>query len=345
MPTEALARAAREVTREWSSERAAIAMRAARIGSVDHPRESLEEIAADTGVSRETVRRARNGLLSALQGRSAADLSLGPRARPSLSHPPVGSPATARALRRLLTMTGPLAWDEVLSAWARAGGKYPHTPLPTDNAAARVWAQSAGGFVFMPEHGEDRPVTVAVEKPEKLDQVSDFLYKIMRRRTAGIDRAALFGAAAGAGLRSTTIATVLSHHPAVMRLGRGTWALRGREGPELREANPITTPRQVHRDRPTSFGWAADGSLLIEFSIPRAPSPVVAVPRAIADVVEGREFVIEGQGRPARVTVGSARLWGFGPLVSELGLVGGQRAQLLIDLLAGTASMKAADRM
>jgi hypothetical protein len=45
-----------------------------------------------------------------------------------------------------------------------------------------------------------------------------------------------------------------------------------------------------------------------------------------------------------RVTVGNARLWGFGPLVSELGLSGGQRAQLLINLLAGTASLNPVDR-
>jgi hypothetical protein len=342
---EALRRAAHEVTRDWSRDKAAIAVRAAGIGSIDGPRESLEAIAADSGVSRETVRRARNELLATLEARSAAERpGLHPRGRSRMSQPPVETPATARALRRLLTMTGPLPWDEVLRAWARAGGKHPYTPLRTDIASLRVWAQSAGGFVLTPDHDQDGPVTVAVETPEDLDRVSVFLYETLCGWAAGIDRVALLEAADSAGLKSTTIATALSHHPAVMRLGRGTWALRGQRDAEPADAKPIPAPRQVHRGRPTSFGWADDGSLIIEFSIPRGPSPVVAVPRAVADLVEEREFVIEGHRRPVRVAIGNARLWGFGPLVSELGLSGGQRAQLLINLLAGTASLNPVDR-
>ena len=49
--------------------------------------------------------------------------------------------------------------------------------------------------------------------------------------------------------------------------------------------------------------------------------------------------MIEHRRASTRITVGNTRLWGFGPLVSELGMIAGQRARLVIDLLAGTATL------
>ena len=130
---DALRQAAEDITRAWPPRKAGLALRAAGITPRVAGRESLDAIAADAGVSRETVRRARNELLTALENRSTDEVTV-----PSLvrrTHSEEGrfeDHATARALRRLLTMTGPLAWDEVLSAWARAGGRYPYGPLPGD---------------------------------------------------------------------------------------------------------------------------------------------------------------------------------------------------------------------
>ena len=343
---EALRRSALDVTRDWPAHKSAMALRAAGFGQGSDARESLDAVAADSGVSRETVRRARNNLLAAVENRSA---QTGQPLMYSLTPPSPGltaakSPATVRALRRLLTMTGPLAWDEVLSAWARAGGKHPYVPLPTDIASMREWTRETGGVIVTPTEEGNGLVTVLVEHPERLDKVSEFLYDVLRGQAAGIDRVALLDAAEGAGLKATTIATALSQHPAVMRLGRGTWALRGHRHTPSLEAKPVPTPRGVYRSRPTTFSWAADGTLFIEFSIPRGPSPVLAVPRAVADLIEGREFLTDGRSVARRITIGKARLWGFGPLVSEQGLTGGQRARLSINLLTGTASLMPLER-
>lgn len=343
---EALRRSAYDVTRDWPAHKAAMAIRAAGFGQGSDAHESLDAVAADSGVSRETVRRARNNLLAAVETRAAQTeqpllYSLTP---PSPGRTAAKSPTTVRALRRLLTMTGPLAWDEVLSAWARAGGKHPHIPLPTDIASMREWAREVGGVIVTPDEDWDGLVTVLVEHPERLDKVSKFLYGALRGQAAGIDRVALLEAAESAGLKATTIATALSQHPAVMRLGRGTWALRGQRHSQSLESRPVPTPRNVDRSRPTTFSWAADGTLVIEFSIPRGPSPVVAVPKAVADLIEGREFLPDGPSVARRITIGKARLWGFGPLVSEQGLTGGQRALLSFNLLAGTASLMPAER-
>lgn len=340
---DALQRAARAVIRGWSPAKASMALRAA--GLDNRERASLDSIAADSGVSRETVRRARNELLTALDVR-AQELNsapLHPRLAPS-GPAPDGSPATARALRRLLTMTGPLAWDEILSAWARAGGKPPYTPLPKDIRSMRRWIESIDGLVVSPEEGmKNGPVTIDVARPEELDQVGQFLYDALRGHPGGVDRADLIAMAEGASLKPTTIATALSQHPAAIRLGRGTWALRGRNNPVRRGSDALLTRRKARRPRPTTFSWGSDGSLEIEFSVPRGPSPVVAVPKAVAQFVEGREFTVEDVDRPARISIGNARLWGFGPLVSELGLSSGQRARISLRLIASTAMFQDAE--
>jgi hypothetical protein len=288
--------------------------------------ETLEAIAADFSVSRETVRRARIELMRALQ--------------PVTSHavPPTSSPALARALRRLLTMTGPLAWDELLVAWARAGGKHPYAPLPTDTTSLGTWAENSGGFVI----SEGEPRTVAVASPEALDQVSRFLHQILRGQPGGVDRTAILEAAEAAGLRQTTVATALSSHPAVTRLARGTWALRGQAHAD-ESSRPLPRRQPTRRTRPTAFGWTGDGSLSIEFSMPRGPSPVIAVPKAVSSVVEGREFTVAHGPRTVRLSVGNARMWGFGSLASGLGISGGERAEVLINLLAGTATLRPAE--
>lgn len=342
---EALQEAAREATREWLPAKASMAIRAAGLDYVDAERASLDAIAADLGVSRETVRRARNELLRAIEPSAGAgskamysSLSLhGP------SQPSANSPATARALRRLLTMTGPLPWDEVLNAWARAGGKPPHSPLPTDVASMRKWASEAGGFLISAAEDLRSPVSIAAVLPEKLDQVSQFLLEALRGQAGGVDRRELLELAEAAGLKSTTIATTLSFHPAVVRLGRGRWALRGRPQGASREPVRLVEPQPTARARPTSFAWGADGSLMIEFSIPHSPSPVVAVPRAVSDFVEGREFHVDEGGKVTRVSVRNARLWGFGPLLSELGMRGGSRVKIALNFITSKATITPAE--
>lgn len=338
---EELRHTALEVTSTWNSAKAMMALRAAGLDPAHGERASLDAIAADVGVSRETVRRARNELLNAIEPTSAttsgtvySSLSLHPPSEPSAD-----SPATARALRRLLTMTGPLPWDEVLNAWARAGGRPPYSPLPADIALMRTWASEAGGFsVSAPDSG-GRPLTIASVLPEELDLVSQFLLDALRDQPGGVARSGLFEAAAGAGLKPTTIATTLSTHPAVRRVGRGMWALRGGRQEAAGEPARVAEPRRARRPRPTTFAWSADGSLMIEFSVPRSPSPVVTVPKAVSEFVEGREFRVDEGEKPMRVAVGNARLWGFGPQLSELRLPVGARATIALNLLAGTATI------
>lgn len=342
---ESLHRAALKATRGWSAAKASMALRTVGLDTTERRRASLDAIAADFGVSRETARRARNQLLQAMQPPTGVTTHVVYSSRP-LPAPgglSADSPATARALRRLLTMTGPLPWDEVLSAWARAGGKSPYSPLPADVASMRAWANDTGGFTVSPVDADGRRVTIGTVLPEKLDHVSQFLFDALREQPGGVDRNVLLELAEEAGLKPTTIATTLSMHPAVTRVGRGRWALRGRRPRALTEPARGTEPRRAERVRPTTFAWDLDGSLLIEFSIPRGPSPVVAVPKAVSAIVEGREFGLDGE-KSIRIAVRNARLWGFGPLLSELGLPGGARATIALDLLAGTATIAPAER-
>lgn len=342
---EALRYAALQITREWSSEKASMALRATGLERADGERETLDSIATDVGVSRETVRRARNQMLHAIKpptgetnGAVYSSLSLHVPPEPSAE-----APATARALRRLLTMTGPLQWDEVMSAWSRAGGKPPYSPLPEDAASMLAWAGKVGGFSVTTAETGMRTVTIAVDLSEELDQVSQFLHDVLSARPEGIARNELLDLAEGAGLKPATIATALSTHPAVQRVGRAMWALRGKRRDASSESDRITGPRRTGRARPTIFTWGADGSLLIEFSVPRGPSPVLAVPKAVSEVVEGRDFLVEQGAKLKHVTVRNARLWGFGPSLSDLGLSGGARATVALDLIANKAIIRPAE--
>lgn len=337
---EALRHAALEATRGWTPSKASMALRATGLDSADGRRATLDAIAADLGVSRETVRRARNDLLHAMPpppGRIndaiSSSLSLSAPTRPSAE-----SPATARALRRLLTITGPLPWDEVLNAWARAGGKPPYSLLPADLATMRIWAHEVGGFTVSAEDWAGGPATIATVLPEELDPVSQFLLDALREHPSGVDRHDLLELAGAAGLKATTVATTLSMHPAIIRMGRGRWALRGHRTRTSGPA-PVPKPRRGERIRPTTFTWEVDGSLLIEFSIPRGPSPVVAVPKAVSEIVEGRDFTAEAGDKPQRIAVKGARMWGFGPLLSDLGLAVGSRVTIALNLLASTATI------
>lgn len=338
---EALHRAALEATRSWSSAKASMALRATGLSSAEEDRQSLDAIAAEMGVSRETVRRARNELLHAMEPREGSSMNA-VYASLSLSRPPepsANSPATVRALRRLLTMTGPLPLDEVLSAWVRAGGKPPYSPLPADVASMRAWATEAGGFVVSRADSQRMPVSIAALSPEDLDQVSQFLLDALREHPSGLDRNVLLELAGEAGLKPATIATALSTHPAVIRVGRGRWALRGSRPSASNELIRLPAPKRRRRVRPTTFTWSVDGSLLIEFDIPRGPSPVIAVPKAVSALVEGREFAVEARRKGARIAVRNARLWGFGPLLEGLPLSAGTRVTISLDLLASTATI------
>lgn len=187
-------------------------------------------------------------------------------------------------------------------------------------------------------------VSIAAVLPEELDQVGHFLLSALRNQSGGVDRVELLDLAEGAGLKPTTIATALSVHPAVTRVGRGMWALRGRRQETGNAPAHIAEPRRTGRARPTTFTWDVDGSLLIEFSIPRGPSPVVAVPKAVSEIIEGREFLVETGEKPRHVTVRNARLWGFGPLLSELRMTGGTRATIALNLLTSKATITPAER-
>lgn len=341
---EVIRRATREATQGWPAEKRSMAIRAAGLDRAEGGRKSLDAIAADLDVSRETVRRARNELLAALDSLQGIEEIYTSLSLPIPSLASVDAPATARALRRLLTMTGALRWDEVLSAWARAGAKPPYSPLPTDATTMRAWAAAMGGFKVSGVDTAGGPAVIDVVAPEGLDQVSQFLLDELRGQPGGVDRNVLLELAGGKALKPTTIATALSGHPAVMRVGRATWALRGIPASETVELINVTGRRRVPRARPTTFSWDNDGSLRIDFSIPRGPSPVIAVPKAVARPVEGREFAVKSGEKPTRISVRNARLWGFGSLIPDLGLTTGGRVSVVLNLIAGTAIVTQAER-
>lgn len=252
-----------------------------------------------------------------------------------------------RAVRRLVTMTGPLPWADLLTAWASGGGRPPHRPLPTNVDVLTAWLAPVPGLSIRASDAlGGQPVVEAVDPPVDLDRTSDFLLRAIGQRPGGLGRAELLEAATRDGLRPANVAAALTYHPAVRKVGRGQWALRtspdhGRDLAALvGEQPPVVAPRRA-RYRPVTFTWAPDGQLLLEFSAPSGPSPVLAVPSAVAPMLEGRELPLSSPPREVTGTlvIRGARAWGFGPLMRDLGTTPGQRLQLSCDLVVRTATL------
>lgn len=317
---------------DWPKAKLSMALRALRL---EGRSESLDAIAEEFGVSRETVRRARNLLIHRVDrgGSDAPEAAAIVARAPEPMRHTGESQTRARALRRFLTMTGPLNLDEALSAWARASGKPPYTALPSSLSSLAEWFTEAGGLLI-----EDAPpIMLSVIEPEPLDQVSQFLVQALRDEPGGVDRLDLLDAAEAAGLKATTIATTLSSHPAIVRVGRGRWGLRGHTAAIAPEQAVKARPTQ--RPRPTAFFWTPTGALQVVFTVPRGPSPVIAIPGPIVDIIDGREFTAEQFGTVGRISIGNTKMWGFGPLLSGANLNSGDRAALTLNLIAGTATL------
>lgn len=323
-----LAAAIAAATAEWPSARTRMATEAAVDVLTNGERESLEAIAERYGVSRETVRRARLALVRALDSNAApAGAPSGPTPAPGLPDETVG-----RALRRLLTLTGPLAWDEILTAWSRARGREPYTPLPSTATPELLQRLGEISIVEAGRQGE-QPIMAAAGR-EPLDRVGAFLHATLGTRSAGLDRTEIVASAAKHGLRASTISTALSQHPALVRLSRGTWGIRGSRvtAPSADAPLPARRKRTPRRRRPTSFRWDPDGQLVIEFDVPTGPSPVIAIPRAVGEFLEGKAFVTDAQDRSGTIVVAGLRAWGFGRELRDLDLSPGSRAELHFDL-------------
>lgn len=263
------------------------------------------------------------------------------------SGPAAGSPS-GRAVRRLLTMTGPLPWVDLLAAWSRGQGRPPYVPLPTEVAVLTAWLAQMPGLRIRPSKELDgQPVVEAVPPDVDLDRTSALLQLALGPRPAGLSRAELLEAATNAGLRSSSVAAALTYHPAVTNVSRGRWALRtSPEQPRFAASAdepqaPAVRRAARARSRPTTYTWSATGELLLQFSAPSGPSPVFAVPSAVASILEGRELPLAVPGKPAAgtLTVRNARAWGFGPLLATFARAPGDRFDLACDLLVGTATL------
>lgn len=255
---------------------------------------------------------------------------------------------SVRAVRRLLTMTGPLPWVDLLAAWSRGQGRPPHRPLPADVAVLTAWLAPMPGLrVRSSKELDGQPVVEAVPPDVDMDRTSALLHRALASEPAGLSRVELLEAATNAGLRGSSVAAALTYHPAVTNVSRARWALRTSPD-QPRFAAPADEPQTPSvrrparaRGRPTTYTWSAMGELLLEFSAPSGPSPVFAVPSAVASILEGRELPLAIPGKPATGTlaVRNARAWGFGSLLATFAPSPGDRFDLACDLVAGTATL------
>lgn len=251
------------------------------------------------------------------------------------------SPA-GRAMRRLLSSTGPLPWPDLLAAWARGRGRPPHGQIPADITVLSDWLDFPGIRIRSSATLGGQPVVEADAPMVELDKVGGFLRATLSPRADGLPRTELLEAAKEAGLQASSVAAALSYHPAVVQTQRGWWALRrSPDAPAVDTRLPLRGDKRRPRPRPTTYRWTPDGALVLQFSVPSGPSPVIAVPSAVAAILEGREFrvALDGEATSATTTVRGARAWGFGPALAQFGPAPGDRFDLAFDLLSGISTL------
>lgn len=254
--------------------------------------------------------------------------------------PSAGAAPGQRALARLVTMTGPLAWTDLLAAWARAGGRSPYVALPPQVDVLADWVRLAPG-VRVHEEPVGTQAGVEALAAASLDRTSQFLHATLAAHPGGMPRGELLLAAEKADLRASGLAATLSRHPALIRTERGRWSLRPPSWglhPQSPVARGSPTARR-RRARPTTFTWSPAGELMLEFSVPSGPSPVIAVPSAIARVLAEQRLRVRTPAgdEHGTLTVRDARAWGFGPALGHLHAEPGQRIRLTCDLVRGIA--------
>lgn len=265
--------------------------------------------------------------------------------------------AAVRSLRRLLSMTGPLPWADVLVAWSRARGRPPYAPLPADTDLLTAWVHGLPGLRVRPSSSTEVGQVVENTAAIDLDRTSQFLLEQLTAWGGTTTRAALFDAAKREGLKPSTLAVALSYHPAIVSPAREAWSLRRSPEQPIKPTGtgahdqaehtthiPVAPVSRVRRRRPTTYTWSPTGELVLNASVPSGPSPVISVPRAIADILEGRALPLStaAADSPAVLTVHNSKAWGFGPLLAVAELSPGERFNLTCNLLEGTATLSRA---
>lgn len=247
----------------------------------------------------------------------------------------VSESQAGRALRRVLEMTGPLPWVDLLAAWARGRGRPPYLPLPSNVRVLTEWLDGVAGVRIRSSQDLDGTQVVEAVTPKvEMDRVGGFLLRALRDQPAGVARADLLESARQSRLQTSTVASAMTYHPALVSLERGSWALRTSPERPPKEAT-LRLTAAYRRPQPTTYTWSPKGDLILEFSVPKSPSPVIAVPSALAEILEGREAPISAALSDVKgtLTVRRARMWGFGAVMASLDAHPGERFRLIFDLI------------
>jgi hypothetical protein len=288
-------------------------------------------------------------LLEAGTARSLPPGSRGRRYLTSGVREPDGLPVP-RTLRRILAVIGPLPWASLLSAWQRQQGLRSFVPLPVEPQVLRAWLEGLGGFFI-----DDNQVGVEDASRVALDRTTRILVEVLAPFPAGMPRAEVLDRCEAAGLARATVALALTYHPALAHAGRDLWRLRTsptREPtPELLEPDVEAAPglgkqgRTTRGTRAASYTWSANGALVLRAVYIGAPSPVLHVPAAVRELIQGRTFALWIAGAPADtpsvvLRVRGSNAWGFGPLLGAAGIGRNDLIEIHCDLVTGTAELQ-----
>lgn len=231
---------------------------------------------------------------------------------------------TPRALLRLLSISGPLPWVDLLAAWSRGQGRGSFPSLPSEVDVLRAWVDAFADLRIRDARILSSGVETTTQVIEAVDagsvrqdKTTLALQELLHDRPEGMSRSEILERVPEFGLKPATIATALTYHPALTHAGRDLWILlrspvrepapdplpaTGLPTTTLKSARAMKArsgalpapPPRLRRDRsqPVTYTWSPSGALVLRGQVPFSPSPVLYVPTAVRSLLEGRTLQV-----------------------------------------------------
>ena len=242
-------------------------------------------------------------------------------------------------IRKMLAACGPLDVDSLCDGLDRQVrfGRLPGLP-PRDTLLA---------YLKNCEEFDIDGVLVSARSPllpeEELSRTELTLWKRLSEDGGGpLSRQQLRGSALDAGVDIAAFATAISYSPILQQYDHGRWAIRGKR---LKSAKPRA--ERVRRDgRASRYTWDEHGRLRITSVLSSPESTVVSIPRAVREMLDGREFeaVAENGDPVGTIRVRAGRSWGYDRFLAQRGHESGELLSATFDFNGRVVSLATASR-
>jgi hypothetical protein len=240
-------------------------------------------------------------------------------------------------LRKLLSVSSPIALDDVMEALVRVHSQGRLPRIPPDAAVAH-FASKHPSYLYT----AGRISGMAPFDPKKeLSPVERIFVEVLSSVPSGLmDREALLRACTERGMNAGTFGQYTAFSPILKQLGRGVWCLRGRSVEGGRVERP--SHRRPRRRSTAQAVLTGDGRLIVTWNIATAASKVFSLPSVVRSGFVDREYRATTSSGAAVGTVkvnATGGSWGYNVFLREARVVPGDSIVAEFDRRRGCVTL------